>query len=120
MTAGHSVDASFDAVGMGNSTFMPAVDALRKGGTTVVVAMYHEAATIDPGTFMVTEKGRTGSFAYTRDDFQAVIDAIDDGRLDPTPLITRRIRLDEILDQGIHLLLGGQRDTEVKILATQT
>ena len=120
VTAGHGVDASFDAAGIGNSTFGPAVEALRKGGTTVVVAMYHEAAAVDPGTFMVTEKVCTGSFAYTADDFQAVIDAIADGRLDPTPLVTRHIRLDEILDGGIRLLLSGQRDTEVKILVTPT
>jgi len=119
VTAGQGVDVSFDAAGVGKATFVPAVEALRKGGTTVAVAMYHETVDIDPGAFMVTEKACTGSFAYTRDDFQAVIDAIDDGRLDPAPLVTRRIGLGDVLDQGILLLLGGERDTEVKILVTQ-
>ncbi|MFC9789132.1 zinc-binding dehydrogenase [Rhodococcus sp. NPDC127528] len=119
VTAGQGVDASFDAAGVGKATFMPALDALRKGGRTVAVAMYHEAIDIDPGTFMVTEKVCTGSFAYTRDDFRSVIDAVADGRIDPAPLVTSRIRLDEVLDKGIHLLRGEGRDTEVKVLVTQ-
>lgn len=118
-TSGHGVDASFDAAGVGQSTFTAAFGALRKGGTTVVVAMYHVGVELNPGLFMLTENICTGSFAYTRDDFASVIEAIADGRIDPTVLVTSRIRLDELLDRGIHLLQGEGRDTEVKILVTQ-
>ncbi|MFC7449636.1 2,3-butanediol dehydrogenase [Rhodococcus daqingensis] len=118
VTAGQGADASFDAAGVGTATFGPCLEGLRKGGTTVAVAMYHEAVDIDPGTLMLTEKTCTGSFAYTRDDFQSVIDAIADGRIDPMPLVTSRIRLGEVLEQGIDLLRGEGRDTEVKILVT--
>ncbi|MDA3625230.1 hypothetical protein [Saccharopolyspora oryzae] len=55
---------------------------------------------------MTTEKMCTGSFAYTRDDFQAVIEAVADGRIDPSPLVTSRIRLREVVDSGIERLLG--------------
>ncbi|MFE3442709.1 2,3-butanediol dehydrogenase [Nocardia sp. NPDC059180] len=119
VTGGRGVDASFDAAGVGTATFAPAVEALRKGGTTVAVAMYHEAVDLDPGMLMVTEKTCTGSLAYTSDDFRAVIDAITEGRIDPTRLVTRRISLDEVLDKGIELLRGEGRDTEVKILVTR-
>lgn len=119
LTGGHGVDASFDAAGVGQATFDTALDALRKGGTTVVVAMYHSDVNIQPGIFMLTEKRCTGSFAYTRDDFRTVIDMIADGRLDPAPLITSRIRLADALDKGIHALQSTGRDTEVKILVNQ-
>ncbi|MGW4350620.1 hypothetical protein ACWELJ_00875 [Nocardia sp. NPDC004582] len=49
-------------------TFGPAVESLRKGGTTVVVAMYHKQVDLAP--LMITEKTCT------------------DGRIDPNPLIT--------------------------------
>lgn len=119
VTGGQGVDASFDAAGVGKATFAPALDGLRKGGTTVAVAMYHEPVELDLGTVMVTEKGCAGSFAYTRDDFRAVIDAVADGRIDPTPLVTRRIPLANVVDGGLDLLRGDGRETEVKILVTQ-
>jgi 2-desacetyl-2-hydroxyethyl bacteriochlorophyllide A dehydrogenase len=119
LTGGHGVDASFDAAGAGQATFDTALDALRKGGTTVVVAMYHSGVNIEPGIFMLTEKRCTGSFAYTRDDFRTVIDMIADGWLDPAPLITSRIGLADALEKGIHALQSTGRDTEVKILVNQ-
>lgn len=119
LTGGHGVDASFDAAGAGQATFDTALNALRKGGTTVVVAMYHAGVDINPGIFMLTEKRVTGSFAYTSDDFRTVIDMIADGRLDPAPLITSRIRLADALSKGIHALQSTGRDTEVKILVSQ-
>ncbi|WP_175582978.1 zinc-binding dehydrogenase [Nocardia cyriacigeorgica] len=119
VTGGRGIDASFDAAGVGTATFAPAVGTLRKGGTTVAVAMYHEAVDLDPGMLMVTEKTCTGRLAYTSEDFRAVIDAITQGRIDPTPLVTRRISLDEVMDKGLELLRGEGRDTEVKILVTQ-
>ncbi|GAA4488571.1 2,3-butanediol dehydrogenase [Rhodococcus olei] len=118
VTGGQGADASFDAAGVGPATFVPAVEALRKGGTTVAVAMYHERVEFDPGMLMVTEKTCTGSFAYTRDDFRSVIEAVADGRIDPLPLVTKRIRLEDVLEDGIALLRGDGRDTEVKILVT--
>lgn len=118
-TGGHGVDASFDAAGLGKATFMPALNALRKGGTTVAVAIYHDAVDINPGVFMLTEKICTGSYAYNSDDFRTVIEMIADGRLDPSPLVTSRIRLGEVLEKGIELLRGEGRNTEVKVLVTQ-
>ena len=119
VTDGRGADASFDAAGVGTATFAAALEGLRKGGTTVAVAMYHEPAAIDLGTLMTTEKTCTGSFAYTGDDFRSAIEAIAERRIDPNPLVTRRIRLDEVLDQGIGLLRGDGRETEVKILVTE-
>ena len=119
LTKGQGVDASFDAAGAGQATFDTAVNALRKGGTTVVVAMYHADVTVNPSLFMITEKRVTGSFAYSRDDFRTVIDMIADGRLDPVPLVTSRIKLADALEKGIHALQSTGRDTEVKILVNQ-
>jgi threonine dehydrogenase-like Zn-dependent dehydrogenase len=115
---GRGADASFDSAGMGDSTFGPAYQALRKGGTTVVVAMYHGPVTSNPAELMLTEKVCTGSYAYTRKDFAAVIDAIAEGRLQPMSLVTNHIQLVDVLDGGIKTLLGEGRNTEVKILVT--
>jgi len=115
---GHGADASFDSAGMGDATFTPTYQVLRKGGTTVVVAMYHGPVNSNPADLMLTEKACTGSYAYTREDFAAVIEAIAEGRLAPMPLVTNHIQLADVLDGGIKTLLGEGRNTEVKILVT--
>jgi len=116
VTAGAGVDVSFDASGVGKPTLQPALDALRSGGRSVIVAQFHGEVPIDPNLFLTTEKGVVGSFAYTGEDFAEVIDAIADGRLEPEKLVSSRIPLEDAVDGGLKHLLGGGRQTEVKIL----
>ncbi len=115
-TAGAGADASFDASGVGAATLQPALDAVRSGGTVVVVATFHGDTPINPTALMNHEKKLAGSFAYTDADFREVITAIDSGLLDPAPLISRVISLEEAVTGGLDLLLGEGRNSEVKIL----
>ncbi|EGD55036.1 2,3-butanediol dehydrogenase [Gordonia neofelifaecis] len=112
------VDVSFDASGVGQPTYDTALDALRPGGTSVVVAMFHEPVQVDLQKYMTSEKRLVGSMAYTDADFGEVVDAIVDGRLDPKPLITGHIKLDDIVDKGLNHLLGEGRNSEIKILVS--
>jgi 2-desacetyl-2-hydroxyethyl bacteriochlorophyllide A dehydrogenase len=110
------VDVSFDASGVGEVTLLPALDGLRTGGTSVVVAQFHHPVPIDPNVFLTTEKRLVGSFAYTDEDFQEVVDAIVAGTIDPRPLISSVIPLEDTVDGAIRHLLGTGRNTEVKVL----
>lgn len=116
VTDGAGVDVSFDASGVGKPTLQPALDALRSGGRSVIVAQFHSEVPLDPNAFLTTEKGLVGSFAYNAQDFAEVIAAIVDGRLQPEKLISSKIPLEKTVDGGIKHLLGGGRETEVKIL----
>jgi threonine dehydrogenase-like Zn-dependent dehydrogenase len=118
VTYGSGADVSFDASGAGPVTFDAALDALRPGGTSVVVAMSHQDVPLDPNRFLNTEKHLTGSFAYLPEDFGAVIDALGDGRIDPLPLVTSTIALEDAVEKGIEHLLGDGRSTEVKVLVS--
>lgn len=111
-------DVSFDASGVGQPTYDTALDALRPGGTSVVVAMFHEPVQVNLQAYMTSEKKLIGSMAYTDADFGEVVDAIVSGRLDPRPLITSRIALDDVVERGLNHLLGDGRDSEIKILVT--
>lgn len=116
-TAGAGADAAFDASGAGKVTFTTTIDALRNGGTSVVVATFHEPIAVDLGAVMLREVHIVGSLAYNREDFEDVIRAVLDGRMDPAPMITSEIPLDELVDRGLdHLTTGSGRETEVKIL----
>jgi threonine dehydrogenase-like Zn-dependent dehydrogenase len=115
-TLGAGADAGFDASGVGAATLGPALDAVRSGGTVVVIARFHGETPIDPNILMNNEKKLAGSLAYTDADFREVIEAIDSGLLDPAPLISSVIPLEETASGGFDLLLGEGRNSEVKIL----
>ncbi len=115
-TGGAGVDAAFDASGVGQPTYDAAFRALRPGGVSVVVAQFHGPVLVDLNDYLTTQKRLVGSFAYTDEDFTEVIAEIEAGRIDPTPLISRRISLADVLEGGIRHLLGGGRETETKIL----
>ncbi|MFJ4828638.1 zinc-binding dehydrogenase [Streptomyces sp. NPDC088747] len=108
------VDASFEASGAGK----PAVDALigvlRKGGTAVTVAAGRPAE-FDPNRLMMAEINFTGSFGYNGPDFPAVITAISEGRLDPSPLVSDRIVLEEAPEKGYQELVDNAA-AHVKVL----
>lgn len=117
LTNGAGVDASFDASGAGNATFSTAIAALRNGGSTVVVANFHEPVSVDLAAIMSSEKKILGSLAYTDEDFAAVISAIQTGAIDPSALVTKVIPLADIDSDGfIDLIDGDGRSTQVKIL----
>jgi 2-desacetyl-2-hydroxyethyl bacteriochlorophyllide A dehydrogenase len=113
---GAGVDVAFDASGAGPVAFEAAFGSLRTGGTLIVAASSREPVAVDTASLLTTEKHITGSFAYTRSDFQAVIDAVAEGRMDPRPLVSSTISLDEVIEGGLDHLLGDGRATEVKIL----
>jgi threonine dehydrogenase-like Zn-dependent dehydrogenase len=115
-TAPGGVDASFEVTGVGGAIFLAALDALRPGGTMVVVAQYHGSVDIDPNVFLQTEKRVTGSYAYTGEDFGAIVEAIAGGRLEPAVLVTSTVSLDDAIVDGFEHLLGGGRNTEVKVI----
>ncbi|KZE89912.1 zinc-binding dehydrogenase [Microbacterium sp. TNHR37B] len=117
-TGGAGVDVAFDASGVGQATYDTAFAALRPGGVNVVVAQFHGPVSVDLNSYLMSEKNLVGSFAYTDEDFSEVIAEMAAGRIDPRPLISSRIGLDHLVDAGIEHLLGGGRNTEVKILVS--
>lgn len=118
LTGGAGADVAFDASGVGQLTYDAAFAALRSGGTNVVVAQFHTPVSVDLNSFLTTEKHLVGSFAYTDEDFAAVVDAVASGRIDPRPLISSTIPLADVVTGGIDYLLGGGRNTEIKILVS--
>lgn len=118
LTDGAGADVAFEASGAGAVTLTAAIDGVRSGGTTVLVATAHERVPIDTNVLMQTQKRIVGSLAYTDDDFRDVIAAIDAGLLDPSRLISSTIPLADAVTGGLDFLLGEGRNSEVKILVT--
>ncbi|KAF5250336.1 hypothetical protein FANTH_4436 [Fusarium anthophilum] len=114
---GEGVQVVFDCAGM-QSTLETALAASRPRAVIVNVAIWSTEVTISPNYFMLNERTFKGSATYTASVFQDVIDALARGDLNPEPMITSLIEMDEIEEKGFKTLIN-EKDTQVKILPLQ-
>lgn len=112
------VDVAFDAAGS-ESAFDQAVRSTVRDGTITVISLFEEGFEFDPSPLVHGERTLEGIFGYQAGaladrDYETVIRLLEDGRIDPEPLITGRIALDDIND-GFESLLD-RSSGHVKIL----
>jgi threonine dehydrogenase-like Zn-dependent dehydrogenase len=98
------------------TSFDTALYSVRGKGTIVNVGIFEKPIISNPNILNRRSLRYVGSNVYTREEFQEVIEAIADGRIErPERLITGRVPLDEAFEQGFKALLQ-ERDKHVKIL----
>ncbi|EMC96855.1 hypothetical protein BAUCODRAFT_90175 [Baudoinia panamericana UAMH 10762] len=112
---GQGVHVTFDAAGV-QSGLDQAILALRARGTHVNIAIWEKRCNFFPNDLVFREKSYLGVATYVAGDFQEVINAISDGRLDMCKkMITKRVGLDEVVEEGFKALVRD-KDNQVKIL----
>lgn len=102
-------DYAFEAIGL-EPTIQAAWEAVRPGGTAVVVGLMPKGSTltIDPWGF-INEKTIKGCFlgsAQIDVDIPLLLDYYADGVLELDELVSRRLTLDELADAFDHLRAG--------------
>ena len=112
---GQGAHIVFDAAGV-QAGLDQAIQALRARGTHVNIAIWEKKCTLFPNDLVLKEKRYMGVATYVLGDFKHVMDAISDGRLGKVKdMITKRIELDEVVEQGFNALIKD-KDNQVKIL----
>ena len=111
LTGGRGADYAFDAIG-GEATTLQILDAIRPGGTAVIVGMaaMNVRAPITPYAMALQEKTLRGTmYGSVRPniDFPKLVDLYLDGRLKIDQLVSRTYKLEEIND-GFTALRSGQ------------
>src|SRR5215475_4122327 len=111
LTAGRGVDYAFDAIG-GEATTLQIVDAIRPGGTAVIVGMAAMAvrAPVTPYMMALQEKCLKGTmYGSVRPDldFPRLVDLYMQKRLKIDELVSRTYKIEEIND-GFAALRTGQ------------
>ena len=115
LTNGQGVNIAFDAAGV-QVGMDGAVQATRAGGTLVNIAIWDKNVNIWPSDFNFRERYYTGVATYRDGDFEEVLSAMSDGRLDMCKkMITKRIDMDKVLEEGFQTLIND-KDNQVKIL----
>ncbi|KAG9663627.1 sorbitol dehydrogenase, partial [Aureobasidium melanogenum] len=111
---GEGPDIVFDCAGV-PASFESACKAIKARGTVVNVAIWEKPVSFNPNSLVFNEGKYVGVLGYQRKDFVEVIQAIADGRLQPSKMITRKIPLNDLVEKGI-LALIKEKDRHVKIL----
>jgi (R,R)-butanediol dehydrogenase/meso-butanediol dehydrogenase/diacetyl reductase len=106
------VDIFLDAAGV-QASFEGGIASLKNGGTAVLVALFGKPVTHDAFDQVVREITIKATIAY-RNNFPQVIDLINRGIMPVEKLVTKRIKLDEIVTEGFEALVSSP--SQVKIL----
>lgn len=115
LTNDRGVDVSFDAAGV-QAGLDQAIHAIKARGTHVNIAIWEKPCTITPNDLVFKERRYLGVATYVKSDFQEVIDAIADGRLDMChKMITKRIEMSDVLKEGFMTLIND-KENQVKVL----
>ena len=110
---GAGVDVSFDAAGA-HETFRTAFQATARGGKVVNVAIWEQEIELDPNDMVLSEVEVVGSTAYAN-EYPATMALMKDERVNAGELVTKRISLSEIVEEGFEEL-AANRDQHAKIL----
>ncbi|TKR25142.1 2,3-butanediol dehydrogenase [Natronomonas salsuginis] len=114
-------DVAYEAAGV-EPALETAIRTTIRGGEVLLVSVFEDEATIQPNYLMMAERSIVGSIAYRTGpraaeyEFAAVLEALSDDRLDPDPLVTKRIDLDDVVEDGFEALT--EPGEQVKILVS--
>lgn len=116
---GGGVDVAFEVAGV-EQTLQDAVTATTAGGHTTVISQFEGAVEVDPNVFVAGERSLDGTLAYeggprSDEEFGPVVEMFASGALDPEPLVSSRIPLEDVVEDGFEALLDPETD-HVKIL----
>ena len=114
LTNGQGADLALDAAGV-QIGLDSAMQAIKARGTLVNIAVWEKRATLQMNDLVFRERNYMGVACYALGDFESVIEAISKGMIKPEGMITRKIRMDEIVEKGF-IALTEDKDNQVKIL----
>lgn len=111
-TDGAGVEVAFECAGV-DEVLAACIDAVKAGGTVVNVAIWSTRASIDMLPVVLKEVRIIGTICY-ENDHRAAIGLAQRGLVSLQQFVTKRIRLDDLVEQGFTALADGA--DEVKVL----
>ncbi|EXJ64881.1 hypothetical protein A1O7_01220 [Cladophialophora yegresii CBS 114405] len=114
ITGGLGPHVALDAAGV-PASLRDACLAVRARGTVVNLAIWEKEVPFQPNNLVFGEKKYLAILGYLQADFAGVIKALDEGSLQPANMITSKIKIDRVVEDGYRALID-EKDKHVKIL----
>ncbi|URN96344.1 MAG: 2,3-butanediol dehydrogenase [Candidatus Pristimantibacillus lignocellulolyticus] len=109
------VDVSFEVTSV-PQVLVQAINATKFNGETMIVSIFEKEASVHPQNIVMKERTVTGIIGY-RDVFPAVISLMAQGYFPADKLVTKRISLDEVIDEGFEGLLKERNHIKILVKA---
>ena len=117
MTGGLRADIAFECAGP-PAALLTALNVTGRGGRLVEVGFMVEGTCDFPfQRFWMHEKTIIATQGYTH-EVPAALSFLSDRRVNVEPLITAKIKLDDVIEQGFKVLTGDDRFDHVKIIVS--
>ena len=107
------VSVAFECAGA-QPTMTSAVASVKQGGQVMAIAVFAKPVSVDMGQLMFKAADITSTLAY-RHVFPEVIDMISTGRLDVKPVITKKIELKDIVENGFNQLINDKKQSKILV-----
>lgn len=109
----YGVDRTFEVAGV-KPTFDQSIQVTRPRGMVTIVSIFEKAFDFNPMALTASGVRISSSLAYEDDIFELTVKMIENGQIDPSPLITEHIELEDIVQEGFEKLQNDK--TQAKIL----
>ncbi len=107
------VDVAYDAAGV-EPTFLAGLASVKAGGELMIISLWEKPVTFNPNMMIVAEKKINSIMGY-RHNFAEVLDLLANRTIDGEAIITKRISLDEIVDEGFETLTKDKKQCKILV-----
>ncbi|MFF5996441.1 2,3-butanediol dehydrogenase [Lysinibacillus sp. KU-BSD001] len=107
------VDIAFEVAGV-QPTLDSAMNVVRKGGEIVVLSVFAESPRVNFTLMMLKELRLLSTYCY-RNNYEEVIGLMASGQINVKPLITSKIPLDEIVENGFDKLVSDKKQAKILV-----
>lgn len=110
----NGVDASFEVAGV-KPTFDSALAATKAKGEMVVIAIHARDFEFNPVSLMLSGVRLSSSMGYEPETFKKSIDILMNKDIDVSPIMTKKIQLDDIIEEGFNSLSSDLSQAKILI-----
>ncbi len=96
-------DFVFDCAGF-PETYKKDISLVRKGGTVMLLGVHFEPVPISFLLLIAKEVKLVGSFGYSFQQFQEVLNLLDQGKFQTDLIVSKKVKLDNAIEEGFHEL----------------
>lgn len=108
------VDRTFEVAGV-SATVDQSIRATRARGMVTIVSIFEEPIEFNPMSLTASGVRIASTLAYEPDIFEATVKMIESGQIDPFPVISDHIELNEIVDKGFEALLNDKSQSKILV-----
>ncbi|MCC4722998.1 2,3-butanediol dehydrogenase [Salinicoccus sp. RF5] len=108
------VDRTFEVAGVG-VTVDQSIQATRARGMVTIVSIFEKPIEFNPMSLTASGVRIASTLAYEPDIFEATVKMMESGQIDPFPVITDHIELNEIVYKGFEALLNDKSQSKILV-----